>query len=575
MMHRGGKLMIGLVVLGVVCGSFAAFAALRIADFRAELDIRPPSVLHVMETLVVDFASAYHGIYREIKISERLPSGERAAIRVSIGSLSLDGEPVPYTQDRSGETIVLKIGDAQRTIVGRHTYQISYDVERAFIFSDESVQLYWNVTGNEWRIPIDHASAVVSVPEEIDPASVLATSYAPLGSLIGAAEAAVDADGRLVYEVGSLSPGEGLTIDVLLPRDLSGLVPPTIGDDILWFLRNNRYALIPIVVFALMFVVWWRRGRDPRKHSIAPQFAPPENLHPGEAGVIIDDRADLRDISAMIIGLAVKGHLRIRAEKTEGRDEIIDHVFERIDRDRSGLAASELQVLDAVFDEAHGEERSLSSMENSFYRELPRIKAKLYSGLIAKGLYPSNPERIRAAYVTAGIVIGAFGLMIAFSTALYFGVAVAVGGAIIAAFGRIMPRKTTKGVRSLETVLGLAEYIRRAERDRMAFHHAPDQTPQHFEQLLPYAMAFDLTDAWSRSFEGVFREPPSWYVGAGPAFHGHLFALSMMRLSAGMNRTFVSAPRTAGSGRSAWGGGSSFGGGFSGGGFGGGGGGGW
>lgn len=566
---------ISAILLGLIGCSLVASASLRVGDFRAQLEVRPPSSLRVTDTLVVDFASAHHGIYREIKVAERLPSGERTAIRVSIDSLSLDGAPVPYTIDRSGEIITLKIGDADRTVIGRHTYQISYDVERAFIFSEDSVQLYWNVTGNDWRIPIDHASAVVIVPEAVDPATVLTTSYAPLDSFITGDEAVVDGQGRLVFEASSLSPGEGLTIDVLLPRDQSGLAPPTAADDLLWFLRNNLYALIPIAVLVLMFVVWWRRGRDPRKRSIAPQFSPPEDLHPGEAGIVIDDRADLRDISAMMIGLAVRGYLRIRAEKTEGSDEIADHVFERIDRDCEELSASERHLLDAVFDEGHEDERALSSMENSFYRKLPTIKSKLYAGLIAKGLYPSNPERVRSAYVTAGMVVVAFGLMIVFSSSIYLGVSVAIGGAVIAAFGPIMPRKTTKGVRSLETVLGLAEYIRRAERDRMAFHHAPEQTPQHFEDLLPYAMAFDLTDAWSRSFEGAFQQQPNWYVGAGPVFHGHLFALSMMRLSTGMNRTFVSAPRTSSSGRSAWGGGASFGGGFSGGGFGGGGGGGW
>ncbi len=575
-MTRGkGQRIIVLVLVAVITCSCAVAASLRVADFLAELDIRPPSILGVTETLTVDFASAHHGIFREIKVSERLPSGERAAIRVSVNALTLDGAPVPFEQRRSGDTVVLKIGDAQTTVIGRHIYRISYDVERAYIFSEESVQLYWNVTGNDWRIPIDHASAVVSLPQGVEALSVLTTSYAPLDSFIGGAEAVVDAQGRLVFEIGSLSPGEGLTIDVLLPRSASGLVPATVGDDILWFVRNNLYALIPIIVFVLMFVVWWRKGRDPRKGTIAPQFSPPPDLHPGEAGIVIDDRADLRDISAMIIGLAVKGHLRIRAEKAQDGDEIADHVFERLQRERSDLSASETKLLDAVFDDAHSDERPLSSMENSFYRELPAIKSKLYSGLIAKGLYPSNPERVRSAYVTGGIVIGVFGLMIAFSTALYLGAVIAASGAIIAAFGPIMPRKTSKGVRALETVLGLAEYIGRAERDRIEFHHAPDQTPRHYEELLPYAMAFDLTDAWSRSFEGAFREPPSWYVGAGPVFHGHVFALSMMRLSSGMNRTFVSAPRTSGSGRSAWGGGASFGGGFSGGGFGGGGGGGW
>lgn len=43
-------------------------------------------------------------------------------------------------------------------------------------------------------------------------------------------------------------------------------------------------------------------------------------MHAGEVGVLIDDRADLRDISAMVIGLAVKGYLIIE-EPTDEQPE--------------------------------------------------------------------------------------------------------------------------------------------------------------------------------------------------------------------------------------------------------------
>jgi len=138
-----------------------------------------------------------------------------------------------------------------------------------------------------------------------------------------------------------------------------------------------------------------------------------------------------------------------------------------------------------------------------------------------------------------------------------------------------MPRKTRKGVRALEEVLGLSEYIRRAEVDRMEYHDAPEKSPSVFEKLLPYAIALNLTSIWTKQFEGLMQEPPRWYIGRGTVFHPHVFALSMLHLTSGMERTFVSAPRGTSGGRSAWSGGSSFGGGFSGGGFGGGGGGGW
>lgn len=95
----------------------------------------------------------------------------------------------------------------------------------------------------------------------------------------------------------------------------------------------------------------------------------------------------------------------------------------------------------------------------------------------------------------------------------------------------------------------------------MEFHDAPEKNPQLFEKLLPYVIA--LTSIWAKQFEGLLQQQPEWYRGASPVFRGHLFALSMIHFSLGMERTFVSAPRTSSSGRSAWSGG--FSGGFSGG----------
>jgi uncharacterized membrane protein YgcG len=161
------------------------------------------------------------------------------------------------------------------------------------------------------------------------------------------------------------------------------------------------------------------------------------------------------------------------------------------------------------------------------------------------------------------------------TSSLYVAVALALSGLVVLAFSPIMPRKTRKGVAALVDVLGLAEYIHRAEVDRIEFTDAPAKSPEQFEKLLPYAVALGLTSIWVRQFEGLLREPPQWYAGA-PTFNSTLFALSLGRLSAGMQNTFVSAPRTAPTGgRSAWSGRSTFGGGFSGGGFGGGGGRGW
>jgi hypothetical protein len=569
--------------------SLLASASLRITDFQAQIVLDGEGTLHIEERLDVDFYSPHHGIERWIPVSYRRPTGENITISLHVTSVTQDGAKAKYTVHRSGRNILVRIGDPDVTITRTHTYTINYTVARALLFRDDYIQLYWNITGNKWQIPINHASATVALPSTVIPADVSTTSYVGYyGSATRGGPPTLDENGRFVFEAGYLAPGEGLTIDMAIPRDQAGIAAPTTWQRTLWFLSANKYALLPILTLIGMFFLWLKTGRDPRKGTIAPRFEPPRGMHPGEAGVLIDDRADLRDISAMVIGLAVKGYLTIKevSDEQEGiADKIkgffghagpLDYEFIKRKEADADLSKVEKTIFEAIFDPSHPERRTLSSMENEFYKVLPQIKSDLYAGLIKKGYYQNNPERTRQSYRTFGMMILFLGVVIGFWTSsLYLGLTIALCGLIILAFSPIMPRKTKKGVLVLQDLLGLSEYIHRAEVTQMEFHDAPEKNPKLFEKLLPYAMAFNLTSIWTKQFEGVMTEPPHWYVGATPGFHPALFYMGMMNLSSGMERTFVTAPRTSSGGHSAWGGGSSFGGGFSGGGFGGGGGGGW
>jgi uncharacterized membrane protein YgcG len=573
-----------LVAFGVL-----AQASLRVTNFDSRIALDDAGLLHVTETLSVAFTTPYHGIEREIPYAYRLPTGRTTEVTLHVTSIAMDGGTVPYTSRRSGGQEILRIGDPNRTITGTHTYTIAYTVGRAILFHPDYLQLYWNVTGNDWRIPIDHVQATVALPSSVDPKDVSTTSYVGYtGSATRGTPATLDADGHFVFTASSLLPREGLTIDVSIPRAQTAIAAPTTWQKIGWFLSANKYAGLPILVLAGMFVLWFKIGKDPAKGTIAPRFEPPSGMHAGEVGVLIDDRADLRDISAMVIGLAVKGYLTIHevaeeaglADKVKqlfGRSGPSDYEFVKKKDADSKLSKVEATLYKGIFDAAHPDKRTLSSMQNEFYKVLPQLKADLYSGLVKKGYYPHNPERTRRSFSSAGVFGIFLGIAIGiWASSLYLGVAIAVCGLIVLAFSPIMPRKTNKGVAVLRDILGLSEYIHRAEVRQMEFHDAPEKSPQLFEKLLPYAMALNLTSIWSKQFEGMMKESPDWYVGRGPVFSPALFYIGMANLSSGMERTFVSAPRgSSGGGRSAWGGGASFGGGFSGGGFGGGGGGGW
>ena len=68
-------------------------------------------------------------------------------------------------------------------------------------------------------------------------------------------------------------------------------------------LRQTARWGVPFA-FVVMFAVWWRWGRDPDPgRSVAPLYEPPPNISPAEAGTLIDDRSDPRDITSTLIDL--------------------------------------------------------------------------------------------------------------------------------------------------------------------------------------------------------------------------------------------------------------------------------
>jgi uncharacterized membrane protein len=142
-----------------------------------------------------------------------------------------------------------------------------------------------------------------------------------------------------------------------------------------------------------------------------------------------------------------------------------------------------------------------------------------------------------------------------------------ISALIIMAFSFIMPRKTQKGIDTYIRILGLEEFIKTAEKDRLKFY----EKENIFEKVLPYAIALGLADKWAKACEGIFNTNPSWYHSSDPNFvhnfNTYYFLRSLNSFNQNLNRNIVAAPRSsASSGFSGF----SSGGGFSGGGFGGG-----
>src|SRR5205823_5238369 len=114
----------------------------------------------------------------------------------------------------------------------------------------------------------------------------------------------------IAFETSGLRSGEGITIEVTMPADTVARAAWT--RELSWWLVDNFvYGLLPLTLAACL-AGWFFRGRDlPGRGAIVVTYEPPDGLGPAEVGTLLDERVDLRDISAVIIDLAVRGYLKI------------------------------------------------------------------------------------------------------------------------------------------------------------------------------------------------------------------------------------------------------------------------
>jgi hypothetical protein len=161
--------------------SFApAFADERILDFHSDAKIQPDASLIVHEAIRVNSEGEriQHGIFRDFPTRYTGRLGEHYSVDFKVLDVLRDGQPEQYSQEQLSNGVRVKIGSASTVLPpGEYTYELTYTVTRELGFFPDHDELYWNVTGNGWVFPIDHASATVSLPAPVQPSDLKLTGY--------------------------------------------------------------------------------------------------------------------------------------------------------------------------------------------------------------------------------------------------------------------------------------------------------------------------------------------------------------------------------------------------------------
>jgi hypothetical protein len=617
----------------------------RITGFNSDITVARNGTLTVTETITV-YANddrIQHGIYRDFPTRYTDKNGAKVHVRFDVTGVTRDGHSEPYTTESIDNGVRVKIGDKDVTIdPGLHTYTLTYMTARQIGFFKDYDELYWNVTGNGWIFPITKASATIHLPPG---ARILQNAYytGAQGSTDRNAQANEISSDTIHFETTApLGPNEGLTVAAGFAK---GAVSPPSDEDLRRdFIIDNAstiVALLGVFVLAIFYLItWWHHGRDPKRGTVIPLFAPPAGLSPEAVRYIHRMAYDRKGFAAALINMAVKGFLIIKEESSAytltrtGKSEV-----------QCGLSGSEIAMGDALFDGPNGSIELKQKNHTRVQSAISALKSKLKSeceknyfvtnggwflgGIAILGLtglassllsedagvsgfmllwlsgwsvgtafllhqayngwvdvftgFTKISSFFSALVMTAFALPFTFGLFFGLfvfgtSMSLWASAALATGGVLAYVFYHLLKAPTALGGRTLDQIDGFKLFLETAEKDRLEILNPPNVTPALFESFLPYAIALDCENQWSKKFEaqaaaaGIgadqnYGYAPIWYSGNSFSRLGTAGFVSAIGSSIGGAAASASTAPGSSSG--------SGGGGFSGGGGGGGGGGGW
>ncbi len=544
----------------------------RVLDFFATVLVEPDGSLLVTEAITVQAEGEQikRGIVREFPTV--YPDGAGRTVRVGFELLGVerDGQPEPHHTETRSNGVAIYAGSKDVFLrPGRYSYTLTYRTTRQLGFFADHDELYWNVNGNGWRLPLDRVGCEVHLPE-----GATVTEAVVYEGAQGSTEQRRFAGGGNSIALTSsrpYAPGEGLTIAVSWPKGF--VTAPTPTEQAFDFVAGSG-SLGPVVLGAVLLlayylIAWLKVGRDPAKGVIIPRFAPPRGFSPAMMRMLWRMKFDNTAFTAGIVDMAVKGALKIVDNGTTR--------LELVERAPASLAIGEKAAWDELRKVGQTLElkntnhrvvsRARQAMQDRLTKELASHYFLTNSGWVAPGIVVTlatvgglawNAEAPPAVFFicawltgwTFGCVMlvrqawrawqarGVMGKVGALFLSLFalpflggeltgLGFLASQAGiaptlvflgmiGLNALFYELLKAPTRVGRQVLDEIEGFRLYLSVAEEDRLNFIHPPHETPELFEKFLPHALALGVENEWGERFSGILNRAgyePRWYAG--------------------------------------------------------------
>ncbi len=575
-------------------------------DFTLERGADGTSNLRAVETIVALFPEfdQNRGIVRDIPSLEWVGSPETEYVRfdrhVQVVSVTdEDGDAVPYERwdgsDYDGTTFVSLALGTDEYVHGRTVYVIEWVARDVVLpFADTGAdEFYWDVNGTGWRQPFGSVTADIHLGAGLADALTGGTDCASGEAGSDAPCALTRTDDGFRMEAGALSAGENATFAIGF--DLGTFRAP-VPLERTWPFRILPWVLLGILAAATVLIVVLRRvlwNHHPGRGIIVPEYEGPDELGVMAAASFVGNRKAA--LPAQLVRLATEGVVRLIENSEAPKDRRFELELVELSKAQGPDDTAARKLFDKKAKD--GTKLVLDRQDRKLGDRISTLQS-IAVGLLASRGYlrqgPKSPLRRLIFWPGLAVLLASIGLVVycavrnVGSTLLTWQLIVAIVGAILVmGFSGRPIRRTEKGAAAYDQLLGLRDYLRLAEADRLRVLQSPEGAVRErvdpddpaavvrlYERLLPWAIVWGVEDEWAKVLADRYDEtvPPSDYLKFSSGLTG-IATLGTSYAASSFSTTPTASSSSSGSGGGSFSGGSS-GGGFSGGGGGGGGGGG-
>jgi len=526
------KLRLFLVVLlaaAVVAGWFSVYpvpfknvfsgSAEKVTDtsivdkYQADFVLEANGQLTSTETLDVEFTQyGKHGIYRIFDTQDAQYRNVQHPVTVTSVERRQGGswQPEPYeVTQNGGGTMTIRIGSANRTFdPGIQKYRIVSQTNNALTRPKDgpegtASQWYWDVVGSGWAMPMRNVRVTAATPPTVSPPTCEASVPCTIDVV----------DGAYRIDVTDLPTYTPITMKAFFAQEAPG-VKRTLKQNLVLFSTLALVAL-SLILTGLTFA----RSREKRP-AIAPRFEPPGPDPLLSTWTLAETPSD-KAVPAVLLNLVAHGVVDFETEQ----QTLSDDGPEWIKLTRTGAQIPDLagfpEALVALGLQAPGTNRYISKSSVEDGKILSSLDGQLGSKTSERIIRDGLATRVGGAGCALSFsflaIIAGFSALIWLDGGLIVAtllLVAAVAGLLITS--RDTTRLTDSGSAMRDATAGFKQVLSTSASIER-FDYAA--RVRHFDEYLPWAVAFDCAEEWAQSC----TPPPGSPEASSMAGSSHLY----------------------------------------------------